>query len=441
MTRENRRRGRQDEDRAALGMAFDLGAKPSTTEQLEPALAIATAQQTAINDAGAGVYDTAGLIGAVTPLLYDDQTAAEIRAEQAQAAIRSISARLASSAVATSIEIGRDDSAIQPGVGLLALERRHGAALADEERAEALVTRAEEVLVERGGDVPARHDLRTLARLELAKWGLSAVAVVVEFVLLRQALLIATRTEDMAEPAAMGVAVLVATVVLPHFAAWAIKAIRHRGAGWTLRALLAVMAAVWMVLIVWTADLRDLAAHTETSDAAGAAVQIQSLAPEGDQSGGAPDEATAGDAADPVPGLTLGFALMMAGISLGILALGLKHTDEEIAWVRLRRELDARRAATLTATSHVQDVRERLEFQALDAMAGDQAAEAYITVVLPRLGALMAEHYRGELARRAGDAAFADAVRALPRRFPVVVPGVPATESEGSTAPGTVGVR
>lgn len=437
MSRRNRPRdpSRDQDDRAALGLAFDLGAKPISTEQLDPALALATAEQTAINDAASGVYDTAGLLGASTPLLFDDQTAAQIRAEQAQAALRGLSASLASHAVATAIEVGRDDGAIQPGVGLLALERWYATALADEEHAEALVDRAEETLVRRGGEVPARHDRRTLVRLEAAKWGLSVVAVLLEFVLLRQALLIATRTEDPAEPAAMAGAVLVATVVLPHFAAWAIKAIRHQNGGWTLRVLLAVMAVVWLALIMWTADLRDIAAHTGAPEAPGGGVQVQT------ETGGlgldvggsdATDAVDGADAVDTVPGLAPGFALMMVGISLAILALGLKHTDEEIAWVRVRRALDVRRAEASTATSHLQDVHKRLEFQALDARAGDDAIEAYATVVLPRLGALITEQYRGELCRRVADAGFADALRALPRRFPVVVPESAAPEADAA---------
>lgn len=442
----NGRPGRRD-DRTALGMAFDLGAKPGTTEQLDPALAIATAEQTAINDAGNHVYDTAGLIGAVTPLLFDDRTAAEIRAEQAQASIRALSARLASRAVATSIAIGRDEGAIEPGVGLQALERRRDLSMADEERAQALVARAEEALVARGGDVPPRHDRRTLGRLLVTKWAVPVAAVLAEFLLLRQALLVATRTEDVAEAAAMAVAVLVATVVLPHFAAWALKAIRSQAAGAALRVLLVVMAAVWLGLIAWTADLRDLAARTEVSGGTVPAVQIQTAAQQGEDAGAASADASGTDAgAAGVPTLTWGFALMMVGISLGVLAGGLRHTDEEIAWVRLRRALDTRRAATLTATSHLQDVERRLEFQAEDAAAGDEAASAYVAVVLPRLGALTTEHYRGELARRVGDASFADALRALPRRFPVVVPAGPpgptdVVEPLAGAAPDGVGAR
>ena len=415
-----RRRSRHDPHPTGLG-GYDLGGKPSTTEPPVPALERQTAEQIAINDAGAGVFDTTGLLGSSTPIGYEDRTGAWVAAEQAQARVRKTLATLTSRAIAVLIATGRDSTAREPGVGLPGWRRRLELARDTEEKATQRVAEAERALVEHGGQIPATHGPGTLVRLLIAATWVTVAAVVFESALVQGAVYLVSRSESGWEAWSMAALILIGTVGIPHLVATGLRTIRHRGGGRWLWWAIIFGVLVWGTLVVGTADLRNGAAHTSisTTESDKTAVQVVdggALAPETAGVGTAGDGSFKDESV--VPNLFPIFLSMMLAMSTFVfLRAFTSHSGEQIEYVRARRAQDVVRATAVDTESAVDEFEARLGFQTEDTLAGEVAAESYIVDVLPTLGALVVEDYIGQLCRSVGDAGFTDAVRALPSRL------------------------
>lgn len=416
---QRRQRGHQPAADAPTGLHnYDLGAKPGTTQQLVPGLERDFAEQFAINDAAAGVMDSAGMLATTRPLGFRDRVDSLMAFEEGQTRIRRTLAELVSRIISTSIITGRDDDAREPGVGLPGWRRRLDQAREREVRAEHRLADAERSLVQRGGEPPASHDSRALARLLAAASWVAVMAVIVEAPLVRVAMELATASEDLWEPWAMSALVLFGSVGIPDAVAHGLRTVRWAGGGRWIWPLIVLGIGVWGTVVWGTATLRAQAAHVDTGDGTGAT---------GFEWVGA--DASTGQTGLDVVGQNLFpvFLAMMTALSVLVFIRSFTtHAPEQLDYVRAARALDSARAVTVEAEAAATEIEARVALAEAEARAGDRAADEYVGT-LPAFGGLLYCEYEAQLLRSVADPSFTDAVRALGSRL--------ATERSGDGLP------
>lgn len=427
MNLQRRRRAHEPAGRAPTGLhSYDLGAKPAAVDQLVPAHERALAEQTAINDAAANAYDTAGVLAATRALGFKDTVDALMAFEEGQTRIRRTLATLVSRVISTSLLTGRDDAAREPGIGLPGWRRRLDQARQREARAEQALAAAERTLVQRGGELPASHGGRALLQLLAVGSWVAVVAVIVEIPVVSVAMELATASENWWEPWALSGLVLLASVGIPHAVAHGLRTVRWLGGGRWIWPMIVLGLVVWGTVVWGTAALRTYAAHVNTDDGSGA-TGFQWTG-----GGGSVDQAPLGLEADGPNLLPVFLALVTAMSVLVFLRAFTSHTGEQISYVHAARALGAAQAAVVLTEAAVAEIEARVTLQEADALAGEQAADEYVAT-LAALGALLCSEYEAQLLRSVGDSSFSDAVRALGS----TLAADPAPESEGR--PTTVG--
>jgi|GEM_PF-7069734 len=435
MNLKRRRRVHEPVNGAPTGLhTYDLGAKPAAVEQLVPAHERVLAEQAAINDAAANTLDTPSVLAANRPLGFKDTVDALMALEEGESRIRRRLAALVSRVISTSVLTGRDDAARESGVGLPGWRRRLDQAREREARAEQVLSVAEQKLVERRGEIPASHGMRTLALLVLvASWAV-VVAVTVEAPVVRVAMELATASEDWWEPWALSGLTLLGACGVPHAVAHGLRTVRWAGGGRWIWPLIALGVAVWGTVVWHTAGLRAYAAGVDTGDGSGAT----GFQWTGD--GGTVDQAPLGLEAGGPDLRPLFLGLMIAMSVLVFLRAFTGHTGEQIGYVRAARALDGARTVVVQTEAAVAEIEARLALQEADELAGEQASEEY-AATLPALGRLLYAEYEAQLLRSVADPSFTDAVRALGSRLAAEA----ATESaagraaESGSAPTSVG--